>query len=141
MNRGIALACLVGCALAVPIEKTRELVYSTSVNADAFFDSMDMVAVGRALESKSQFGAVQVELSSDSRRQLQSGARTVKINYKIKCGTNCDAIGAKLAVLVNDPAAGLAHAQSIIAAINTVAVAAGFTTPVVLSQPADIQAS
>jgi hypothetical protein len=77
------------------------------------------------------------------RLQAATGSTTLKITYKIKCGgagTPCSEVGDRLTAL-QDPAVGLAHAQSIIDAINQLGTQAGFTDSVVISTPELIQSS
>ena len=79
-------------------------------------------------------------VSTDSHRRLQTGATTLTINYRIICGSDCDAVTAQLNTIATDPARGAAHAAAIIAAVSAVAASSGFANAVV-STPAQVAAT
>eukprot|EP01043_Picozoa_sp_COSAG02_P065711 COSAG02_NODE_9999_length_2054_cov_2.420972_2_plen_253_part_00 len=95
-----------------------------------------------ATSMSSQFGYdVDVSISgAEGHRRLQAGT-SLSISYTIMCGSSCDAVADRLSTIANDPAAGIAHAQSIIAAVNSAAASSGFGNDVVTSSPSDVAAT
>lgn len=143
MMRSIAagLALLCGMAGAVPTNSLNTLSWAQTVQVDGAFAQTASVEVALAQLLSDATGAphITATIGSEAHRRLQTGT-TLTINYAISCGSNCDALTARLNNIASDPAAGLAHATAIIAAINQASVAAGFGQAV-LSAPADVVAT
>jgi hypothetical protein len=89
--------------------------------------------------------SVQLEIADDrnSHRRTQSGSTaTIRINYVIQCSSNCNSISDSLTNIAQPgSAAGLAHAASILSAIQAVAVSQGFPESAVISTAAEVQAT
>ena len=136
------ILALVANVAAVPMISTQSRSFSVSMHTSAsFVDATDLAQLGSALTSTALAGfnaAVDVSVETAARRQLQDGTTTLRLSYVVACGSSCDAVTAAITTLATDPAAGEAHANLLITAINSAATAAGFTSPVVVSSAADL---
>ena len=143
MMRAVAagLALLCGMADAIPTGSLDKLSWAQTVEIDGAFTETASIeaALARLLSDATGAPHITATVGSESHRRLQSGT-TLTVNYAITCGTDCDAVATQLNTIASDPAAGLAHATAIIAAINEVSAAAGFGQAV-LSAPADVVAT
>ena len=132
------LACLVRSTSAVPVTNAatgRLDITLASGSADFAYEG-----VRQALASELDVDLFAVSVASESApRRLQTSG-ILSITYVINCGANCDAVSARLSTFASDPAAGEAHAQAIIAAVNSAATSSGFGN-VVISTAADVAAT
>ena len=145
-----AVACaLLQISEAVPVvgrtETSVQFAHSMQVDS-SFMSAMDAAALNGVLgePASKTYGATTVEVRADElaeRRKLQgSSGVTLNILYQVACEASCDEVTASLTTLANDPTAGQAHAQAIIAAMDAVAVANGFTNAI-LSTPSEVAGS
>eukprot|EP01052_Picozoa_sp_SAG31_P038820 SAG31_NODE_5259_length_2645_cov_2.607227_2_plen_469_part_00 len=84
--------------------------------------------------------SLHVHGSSSHRRKLQTSTSDLVVTYRINCGLNCVEARRAVNAWATDSAAGLAHADSIIAAVNSAAASSGFSNAVV-SSASDVAAS
>jgi len=140
-------AAMVGAAMlgadAVPANGIlRSSVDVTTAQDISTADSLSSVETAIAPSMSSQFGyAVDVSISgAEGHRRLQAGT-SLSISYTILCGSGCAAVADTLSTIASDPTAGVAHAQSIIAAINAAAASSGFGNSVVTSSATDVAAT
>lgn len=134
----LIVAFLVTVADAVPMTTgSNALIHSINVEVN----SAALENVASVRETLASFGetfshgsTVEVEFSAleaDSRRQLQSGSTILRVSYTVACGASCDQVNAALTTLSTDSTAGQAHAEALIAAINSVGATFGVSNAVV----------
>ena len=118
---------------SVDVTTTQDLSASNSLS------SMES-AIATSMSAHFGYEVVASVVGADGHRRLQAGT-SLSITYTISCGNNCDAVANTLASFASDPAAGLAHAQSIIAAVNSAAASSGFGNNVVQSSASEVLAT
>lgn len=134
------LACLLCSTGAVPVVDAA--TGRLTINLDSgLAESFVSVGVRQALADELDLDLLAVSVDSDSASRRLQTSSSLTITYVIDCGANCAAVSAQLSTFATDPAAGVAHAQSIIAAINSAAASSGFGSGVVLSSAADVAAT
>ena len=143
-----ALTSLVVAAWSMPLASPplseAQLVISAEVQAGVLDIISKIDLDGRLVaifdSASGDSGTFTTVADASPHRQLQSDAIQLQFKYRVRCTIDCDSITSTMENLRSDDAAGLAHAQSIIDAMNAVLVPYGLSGAII-SSAADIAAT